>query len=216
MRVRVVADLQGTRGEHSSPKPRCPTGRRETHQRGSAIAAGGRGAVELRGHEVQAGVGARPSHVPIDSGVSHAEGVGALHAQRGPQAQGCGERWCQRMGSWVWGCARCSALLTQGVHGGFGCSGAELWGTAGSRCCRIALRCGGAGLEAGCPCLLHLLGQNNVTSCPPPTPMPSVIPPSLNPARYKGSPLNLQASPFTPGVRGSSTDAHGTPGGLNA
>uniref|UniRef100_A0A8C2TBW8 Uncharacterized protein n=1 Tax=Coturnix japonica TaxID=93934 RepID=A0A8C2TBW8_COTJA len=133
--------------------------------------------------------------VLVGLGVVHAEGVGALHAQRGPQAQGCRERWCQRMWWWVWGCARCPAMLTQGVHRGFGGSGAELWGTAGSRGYGIALRCGGAGLEAGCPRLLHLLGQNNVT-LPSSTHHPQVLPPSLNPARYKGSPPDLQPSSF--------------------
>lgn len=75
------------------PPPK-PPGKRLTHQRGPPIAAGshgGRGPVELRGHEVQAGVGTGPGHVPIDGRVSHAEGgrIRALHSQWVPQAQGC-------------------------------------------------------------------------------------------------------------------------------
>lgn len=170
---------------------------------------------------MQAGVGARPSHVPIDSGVSHAEGVGALHAQRGPQAQGCRERWRQRTGWWLWGRARCPARLTQGVHGAFGSSGAELWGAAGSRRRGIALRCGGAGLEAGCPRLLHLLGQNNVThpSFTHPTGRsrcPQVIPPSLNPACYKGSPPTSKHHPLLYGCGATGLMPAETPSGTNA
>lgn len=170
---------------------------------------------------MQAGVGARPSHVPIDSGVSHAEGVGALHAQRGPQAQGCRERWRQRTGWWLWGRARCPARLTQGVHGAFGSSGAELWGAAGSRRRGIALRCGGAGLEAGCPRLLHLLGQNNVThpSFTHPTGRsrcPQVIPPSLNPACYKGSPPTSKHHPLLYGCGATGLMPAETPSGIGA
>lgn len=93
--VWVVANLEGTRGESSSrPTAPRPMGRGLTHQGGPPVAAsshGSCGPVELWGHEVEAGIGAGPSHVPVDSGVSHAEGgrVGALHSQRGPQAQGC-------------------------------------------------------------------------------------------------------------------------------
>lgn len=93
--VGVVANLEGTRGESSSqPMAPRPAGRGLTHQGGLPVAAGshsGCGPVELWGHEVEAGIGAGPSHVPVDGRVSHAKGgrVGALHSQWGPQAQGC-------------------------------------------------------------------------------------------------------------------------------
>lgn len=77
-----------------TPQPPQPYRKRLTHQGGAPVAAGshsGRSPVELRGHEVEAGVGAGPGHVPVNRRVGHAEGsrVGALHSQRVPQAQGC-------------------------------------------------------------------------------------------------------------------------------
>lgn len=76
--VRVVAHLEGTVGERGSrslaPQPH---GDEVTHQGRAPVAAGshgGRSPVELRGHEVQAGVGASPGHVPVDRRVGQAKG----------------------------------------------------------------------------------------------------------------------------------------------
>lgn len=71
------------------------------------------------------------------------------------------ERQSEGMGPWRWGLEShpdsSGTKLTQGIHGDLGSSGAKLLGTAGAWE-GVTLGGGGAGLQAGCPCLLHLPG----------------------------------------------------------
>lgn len=72
-----------------------------------------------------------------------------------------GERQSEGMGPWRQNLGThpgpSGAKLTQRVHRDLGGGGAELLGTAGAWE-GVTLGGGGAGLQAGRPCLLHLLG----------------------------------------------------------